>query len=53
MQTEQTMQKKRIGQQTILLPSRPALCGNAAYVGRKEGEGPLGGYFDHAAHDEL
>ena len=35
MQTERTMQKKRIGQQTILLPSRPALCGNAAYVGRK------------------
>ena len=53
MQTERTMQKKRIGQQTILLPSRPALCGNAAYVGRKEGEGPLGEYFDHAAHDEL
>ena len=32
------MNGKRIGQQTIELPSRPALCGSAAFVGRKEGD---------------
>lgn len=47
------MQNKRLGQQTIELPTRPALCGNAAYVGKKEGEGPLGDCFDHVAPDEL
>ena len=47
------MNGKRIGQQTIELPSRPALCGSAAFVGRKEGEGPLGHCFDHVAKDEM
>ena len=47
------MPGKRIGRQTIRLPLRPALCGNAAYVGKKEGEGPLGACFDHVAEDEL
>ncbi|MEF9877848.1 MAG: stage V sporulation protein AD [Clostridia bacterium] len=47
------MQNKRIGQQTIELPLRPALCGNAAFVGQKEGEGPLGTDFDLVAKDEL
>ncbi|MEG0491649.1 MAG: stage V sporulation protein AD, partial [Clostridia bacterium] len=47
------MQNKRIGQQTIELPLRPALCGNAAFVGKKEGEGPLGTDFDLVAKDEL
>ena len=47
------MNGKRIGQQTIELPSRPALCGSAAFVGRKEGEGPLGHCFDQVAKDEM
>ena len=47
------MQLKRIGQVTIDLPSRPALCGNGSFVGKKEGEGPLGRRFDHVAKDEL
>lgn len=47
------MQLKRIGQQTIDLPNRPSLCGNGAFVGKKEGEGPLGTKFDHVAKDEL
>ena len=47
------MNGKRIGQQTIELPSRPALCGSAAIVGRKEGEGPLGHCFDQVAKDEM
>ena len=47
------MPTKRIGLQTISLPSRPAICGSAAYVGKKEGEGPLGDCFDYVAQDEL
>ena len=47
------MTSNRIGLQTIRLASRPAICGNAAFVGKKEGEGPLGEWFDHVAADEL
>ena len=47
------MPGKRIGLQTIALESRPAICGNAAYVGKKEGEGPLGTCFDYVTTDEL
>ena len=47
------MQQKRIGRQVIDLPSRPAICASAAYVGKKEGEGPLGDSFDHVTQDEL
>lgn len=43
----------RIGMQTIALSTRPAICGSAAYAGKKEGEGPLGAYFDFVAKDEL
>ncbi len=46
------MQKKRVGMQTLVFPSKPAICGNAAFVGKKEGEGPLGNYFDHVTQDE-
>ena len=47
------MALKRIGLQTIDLPLRPAICGSAAFVGKMEGEGPLGGEFDYVAQDEL
>ncbi|MBP3645610.1 MAG: stage V sporulation protein AD [Clostridia bacterium] len=47
------MRDKRIGAQTIRLPSRPAICGCAAFVGKKEGEGPLGEWFDHVSEDEM
>ena len=47
------MAGKRIGQQTILLPMKPAICAGAAFVGPKEGEGPLSACFDHVADDEL
>ncbi len=43
----------RIGMQTIALSTRPAICGSAAYAGKKEGEGPLGAAFDFVAKDEL
>ena len=44
---------KRVGRQTVELPSRPAVLAGAAYVGKKEGEGPLRGCFDYVAQDEL
>ena len=47
------MSQKRIGLQTLHLPSRPAICGSAAFVGKKEGEGPLGSCFDHVTQDEM
>ncbi len=47
------MALKRIGMQTVELPLRPAICGAAAFVGKKEGEGPLGKAFDHVSQDEL
>ena len=42
---------KRIGKQTIALPSAPAVAGHAAVAGRKEGEGPLKERFDYIAED--
>lgn len=47
------MALKRTGMQTIELPLRPAICGNAAFVGKKEGEGPLAQEFDYISQDEL
>ena len=47
------MASKRIGMQTISLPLKPAICSCAAFVGKKEGEGPLGNLFDQVITDEL
>lgn len=47
------MAGKRIGQQTIALPMKPAICAGAVCVGPKEGEGPLGDTFDRVTDDEL
>lgn len=49
----QNQNPKRLGKQTIALPSKPYVCGNSAIVGKKEGAGPLGQYFDHVMEDEL
>ena len=38
---------------TIFLPTRPAITGNAAVVGKKEGEGPLKNEFDKIYDDEF
>ena len=43
---------KRIGQQTVVLPMKPAIVAGAAWVGPKEGQGPLGSLFDHVTEDE-
>ena len=42
---------KRIGKQTLLLPSAPAISGFASVVGQLEGEGPLKATFDYISED--
>ena len=42
---------KRIGKQTLLLPSAPAVLGSAAVAGKKEGDGPLKDRFDFISED--
>ena len=42
---------KKFGRQTVMLPSRPGFAATAAVVGKKEGEGPLKGCFDHISED--
>jgi stage V sporulation protein AD len=42
---------KRLGSQTVELPSRPSITAGAAIVGKMEGEGPLREYFDQIIED--
>ena len=42
---------ERKGQYTVTLSSRPTILGYAAVVGKREGEGPLGRYFDMIFED--
>ena len=42
---------ERKGQFTVTLSNRPSILGYAAVVGKKEGEGPLGRYFDYIFED--
>ena len=44
---------QRLGKHTLFLPSLPAIIGYAAVAGKKEGEGPLGEWFDHVSQDEM
>jgi stage V sporulation protein AD len=44
---------KRMGAQTVQLPSKPAVAAWASIVGPKEGEGPLGHTFDRVLDDDL
>lgn len=46
------MAGKRLGAQTVELPSKPRLVSWASVVGQKENEGPLGGLFDQVLADE-
>ena len=43
--------RKKLGKQSYLLPSAPAVVGRAAVVGQKEGEGPLRACFDEISED--
>ncbi len=42
---------ERLGQYTVTLSGRPTILGSAAVVGKREGEGPLGRYFDMIFED--
>lgn len=42
---------KKIGRQTVVLPTKPGFAATAAVVGKKEGEGPLKECFDHISED--
>lgn len=43
---------KRLGEKTVELEKKPKIIGNAAVVGKKEGEGPLAKEFDKIFEDE-
>jgi stage V sporulation protein AD len=44
--------EKRMGAETVLLPSRPGIIAGAAFAGKKEKEGPLGNLFDQIVEDD-
>ena len=43
---------KKTGKQSFVLPSEPRIVSSAAFVGSKEGEGPLGKRFDTVLRDD-
>ena len=44
---------KRLGKQTVAFTTFPTVNGFASIVGKKEGEGPLGDWFDTVEEDEF
>ena len=42
---------QRLGAGTLLFENMPRVAGYAAVVGKKESEGPLGGFFDKVIFD--
>lgn len=44
---------KRVGKQTVKLNNPPKIISTYSIVGPKEGEGPLGEYFDEILNDDL
>ena len=44
---------KRLGKQTVKLNNPPKIIATYSIVGPKEGEGPLGQYFDEILNDDL
>jgi stage V sporulation protein AD len=42
-----------MAKQTIVFPNAPSILETASIVGKKEGEGPLGGYFDKVVDNAL
>ncbi len=45
--------QKRIGSQTVMLPSMPKIIAGASFAGPKEGEGPLKDYYDVVIDDDI
>ncbi|MDD3839804.1 MAG: stage V sporulation protein AD [Clostridia bacterium] len=46
------MANKKIGTQTIRFDNPPSIISGASIVGKKEGEGPLGDFFDKVLEDD-
>ncbi len=46
------MTTKKLGKQTVAFASPPSIAGHANVVGKKEGDGPLAGSFDHIEQDD-
>lgn len=46
-------EKKMVGKQSITFQNPPVITGYASVVGKKEGQGPLGSYFDVVDEDAL
>ena len=44
---------KQMGKQSIVFESKPVILAAASVVGKKEGEGPLGGFFDEVEQDPM
>ena len=47
------MAQKKLGVQTYATPTKPRIASWATIAGKKEGEGPLGSYFDRVIKDDL
>lgn len=47
------MQTKRLGKQTVALPSAPSIAAAACVVGPTEGQGPLRRHFDSVSADSM
>ena len=43
----------RMGRQTLIYPHPPVIAAHRSIVGRKEGDGPLGAWFDTVLEDDL
>ncbi len=47
------MPYKKIGKQTIVFSEKPYIAGRGNVAGQKEGQGPLGEYFDMVLDDDM
>lgn len=45
--------KNHIGKQSIILPNKPSIISTYSTVGPKEGEGPLGKFFNSVLDDDM
>ncbi len=53
MQQQDNNQTKMVGKQSILFHKPPCILSAASIAGKKEGEGPLGSFFDAIEEDPL
>lgn len=47
------MRKSKIKNQTVFFSNPPKIIGGYSIVGKKEGDGPLGTYFDYVLNDDM